>query len=94
MRDKLLFESKFADNEKELDIAEGDAYKSIKEAWVAAIYGTTFGAMFRTTSTAISRVVVETKSRKDEEGNQQFENECIECSKVQWESNQHKIYFQ
>ena len=47
-----------------------------------------------TTSTTISRVVAEIKSRKVEEGNQQFENECIECSKVQWESNKNKICFQ
>ena len=51
-----------------------------------AISGVAFGE--------ISRVAAEIKSRKLEEGNQQFENECTECSKVQWESNQHKICFQ
>ena len=50
--------------------------------------------MFGTTYTTTSRVVAEIKSRKVEEGNQQFENECTECSKVQWESNQNKICFQ
>ena len=47
-----------------------------------AIFGTTLGGMSRTTSTIISRVVAEIKSMKVEEGNQQFENECIECNKV------------
>ena len=47
-----------------------------------AISRTTFGAMPGTTSTTISRVVAEIKSRKVEEANHQFENECAECSKV------------
>ena len=37
LRDKLIFESKFADKEHERDIAEGHAYKSIKEVRVDAI---------------------------------------------------------
>ena len=37
LRDKILFESKFADKEHEKDIEEGDGYKSIKEVTVDAI---------------------------------------------------------
>ena len=85
MRDKLPFEREFAGKEHEKDIAEGYIFKGIQEVWVAA--------MSETTSTAILRVVAEIKSRKVEEGNQYFENKCIECSKVQWESNQNKIFF-
>ena len=66
MRDKLLFEREPARSKQKRDIAEGDAYKIIKEAWVAAISGTSFGAMPETTSTTISRVVAEIKSRKVE----------------------------
>ena len=36
----LLSEGEFADSTQELDIAEGDAYKSIKEVRVATISGT------------------------------------------------------
>ena len=61
MRNKLLFEREFAGREHEKDIAEGDIFKGIQEFWVAAMSGTT--------STAISRVVAEIKSRKVEEGN-------------------------
>ena len=57
-----------------MDIAKGDAYKSIKEVWVAAVYGTI--------SRMTSREIVEEEVRKVEEGNQQLENECMECSKV------------
>ena len=67
LKDNLLFESKLADSEQELDIAEGDTYKSIKEAWVAAISGEGFGE--------ISRVKVEIEARKAEEENQQFSDE-------------------
>ena len=62
LRDKLLFEREFAGREREKDIAEGDIFKGILEVWVAAMSGTT--------STKISRVVEEIKSRKDEENNQ------------------------
>ena len=61
LRDKLLFEREFAGREHEKDIAEGDIFKGIQEVWVATMFGTT--------STAISRVVAEIKSRKVEEGN-------------------------
>ena len=50
------------DIEQELDIAEGYAYKSIKEAWVEALYGVEFGE--------ISRVKVEIEARKAKEENQ------------------------
>lgn len=33
----LLFESKFADKEQQLDIAEEDNFKDTQEVWVAAI---------------------------------------------------------
>ena len=69
LKDKLLFESKIAEKEQKRDIAEGDAYKSIKEAWVAAISGTSFGeisrefprAMSKKTYTTISRAVEKVK---------------------------------
>ena len=68
LRDKLIFEREFAGREHEKDIhAEGDIFKGIQEVWVAA--------MSRETSTTISRVVAEIKSRKVEEGNQQLEDE-------------------
>ena len=46
LKDNLLFESKFAGSEQQLDIVEGDAYKSIKEVWVAAMFETIFAATF------------------------------------------------
>ena len=50
LKDNLLFESKFAGSEQQLDIAEGDAYKSIKEVWVAAMFETIFAAAFAVNS--------------------------------------------
>ena len=92
LRDKLLFESKIVDKEHKRDITDKDSYIGIKEVMVVAIFGTSFGVISRTsfgaifctefgaiseiTSTTISRVVVEIKLRKVEEGDQQFENEC------------------
>ena len=70
LENNLLFESKFAGREHEKDIAEGNIFKGIQEVWVAA--------MSRETSTTISRVVAEIKSRKVEEGNQQLEDESTE----------------
>ena len=46
LKDNLLFDSKFAGSEQQLDIAEGDAYKSIKEVWVATMFETIFAATF------------------------------------------------
>ena len=46
LKDNLLFEGKFAGNEQQLDISEGDAYKIIKEVWVAAMSETIFAAAF------------------------------------------------
>ena len=54
LRDTLLFEIKFADRDHELDIVEGDAYKSIKEVRVEAIFGTSFGAISRAVPRAMS----------------------------------------
>ena len=65
LKDNLLFESKLADSEQELDIIEGDAYKSIKEAWLASISTEAFGVN--------SRVKEEIEVRKAEENNQQLE---------------------
>ena len=47
LEDNLLSESEFVDSTQELDIAEGDAYKSIKEVRVVAISGTSFDAVSR-----------------------------------------------
>ena len=78
--DNLLSESEFADNKHKLDIAEGDAYKIIKEVWVVAISGATFGVT--------SRVKVEIELRKAKEKNQQFREEWMKYSKMQWQSNE------
>ena len=45
---------------------------------MAAIFGTSFGAISGIRSTTISRVVAEIKPRKAEEGNQQLEDESTE----------------
>jgi len=62
------------DEEQQLDIAEGDAYKSIKEVWVAVVSRATFETS--------SKIKIEIKSRKAEEklkkakeNNQQFRDE-------------------
>ena len=54
LRDKLLFESKFADIEHKRDIEEGDASKRIKEVRVEEIFGTSFGAISRAVPRAMS----------------------------------------
>lgn len=69
-----------------MDIAEGDAYKSIKEALVAAISGAAFGVN--------SRVKTEIELKRAEENNQQFKEEWIKYSKMQWQSNEDQICFQ
>ena len=62
LKDKLLFESKFAGSEQQLDVVEGDIFKYIHEIWVVAMSKTIF--------TAISRVKAKIESRKVEEDNQ------------------------
>ena len=44
LKDNLLFVSKLVDSEQQLDIAEGDAFKSIKEVWVTAVSRAAFEA--------------------------------------------------
>ena len=83
------FESKFEGKEQQLDITEGDIFMDIQEVWVETISIEISTAVSR----EISRVIAEEKERNVEEGNQQFENECTECSKVQRESNQNKFCF-
>ena len=63
LEDNLLSESEFADYTHELDMAEGDAYKSIKEVRVAAISGTSFGGISGTSFDSISRAVSRAVSR-------------------------------
>ena len=84
LKDKLIFEGKFAGNEQQLDISEGDAYKSIKEVRVATISRMSFSTISRELSRgiprAISRVLfeailkvkTEVKSREIEGNVQQF----------------------
>jgi hypothetical protein len=50
--------------EKQLDIAQGDAYKSLKEVWVVAISGTIFTAISTVVSGAISRTKTEVKAKE------------------------------
>ena len=98
LEDNLLSESEFADSKQELDIAEGDAYKSIKEVRVATISGTSFDAISRAVSRSMSRgipraifgvvfeailkVKTKVKSREIEEGNQQFRAEWEKYNQV------------
>ena len=84
LKDKLLFESKFAGRENEKDIVEGDAYQSIQEVRVEAVS--------REISTIVFAVKVE--ARKDGKGNQQFSDERINCSKMLWKSNEDQISLQ
>ena len=70
----LLFESKFVGNEQQLDIAEGDAYKSIKEVWVAKMSETIFAAEFGVNSRAQRKIEL----RRVEKSNQQFREEWIQ----------------
>jgi hypothetical protein len=84
LKDKLLFESKFAGRENEKDIAEGDDYQSMQEVRVEAI------------SRAISTTVfaAEVEARKVGKGNQQFSDERIKCSRMLWQSNEDQISLQ
>jgi len=84
LKDKLLFESKFAGKENEKDIAEGDDYQSMQEVRVEAL------------SRAISIVVfaAEVEARKAGKGNQQFSDERIKCSRMLWQSNEDQISLQ
>jgi len=50
--------------------------------------------MFAAISTTILRAKAEVKERKTEENNQQFDNECIGCGRMLWQSNESKICFQ
>jgi len=72
--------------EHQLDIAEGDAYKSIKEVWVAAISAVE--------NRANSSAKAEEKLREAEGSNQQFREEWIKCSRVQWKSEENKSCLQ
>jgi hypothetical protein len=84
LKDKLLFESKFAGRENEKDIAEGDDYQSIQEVRVEAVS--------REISTTLFAAEVE--ARKAGKGNQQFSDERIKCSIMLWKSNEDKISLQ
>lgn len=55
----------FADKERKLELAEGDIFNDIQEAWVEAIY--------TTVPRVISRVIAEAEVEKAGESNQQFE---------------------
>ena len=63
----LLSESEFADNKQRLDNAEGDAYQSIKEAWVTTISGTMLEAISRAIFEAILKVKIGIGLRRVEE---------------------------
>ena len=57
LEDHLLSESEFADSKQRLDIAEGGAYQSIKEAWVTAISRAVFETILKVkTGIGLSRV--------------------------------------
>lgn len=70
----------------EEDIAEGDVYKSMKEVWVAAVSGAAFEAS--------SELKAEVEVRRTEENNQQVEDECTKCNRVQWQSKEDKSCLQ
>jgi hypothetical protein len=76
---KLLFEGEFAGIKHEEDIAEGDAYKSIKEVRVAAISRAMSREISREISGAVFeanlKVKIEFESREAEEDEQQTELE-------------------
>ena len=106
LRDKLLFESKFADGEHERDIAEGDAYKIIKEARVDAISSAISMevsrevpreipiAIYGTTFEAILQVKIEFELTKVEGNVQRFRDEWEKYNQVQWHSEKNKSCLQ
>lgn len=86
LESSLISESKFANKEQQLDIAEEDNFKDTHEVWVAAISTTISGE--------ISRIITEVEAKKDERSNQQFKYERTTCSEMQWQSNKINICYQ